>query len=426
MRKRLYWLIPVILCLALSILAGCGETEPTRQQSDAPQPSGEDASGESAISPLVQAYYDENADHIGAVVELAGGDLFIALRDDEAGEEIDYSFQILTENALHRLEVIDLYSGSELPCVKMFYVLPSQNVMAPSCFQLWPQKDPTDVLVFVDGLEWSLAEFPVDPDAVPTDSLGTQPVKLQSPNWQDNVPRWIFALPYEKIDAEYALEYRGYTLRGEDILSRSWQCIGRNDPNGYRDSYGGVTYLPPETTQTPTTEPLDTTSPSEEPDPEPAVAEAIGALSQLYEEEQPLLEAVAKQFLLLQREAIRENPSLLPSRPYKLPVWKSPLYSYGELTWDQEADEDRAALLTDLQQALDQLSAEAPLTQVYPWLSCDEVADCDICRFDILLRDAEGKRLHTISLSYCAQLNTELPDDLPFDWLDPHWFLWVD
>ena len=101
-----------------------------------------------------------------------------------------------------------------------------------SGFQHFQQNDGTELVLIavfpnrVTGVEYERSEFY---QLKPYDTLGTVPMTVQAPEWNDGYPAWFFVVEEANVDDSYELHYDGFVLSGTDIHSNTWR-IGKAEP----------------------------------------------------------------------------------------------------------------------------------------------------------------------------------------------------
>lgn len=78
------------------------------------------------------------------------------------------------------------------------------------------------IMVFpnrVPGVRFEDSEFN---GLKPSDTLGSAPMKIHTPKWNEGYPAWFFLVENKDVDDSYELHYGDFVLTGADIRSQSW------------------------------------------------------------------------------------------------------------------------------------------------------------------------------------------------------------
>ena len=154
------------------------------------------------------------------------------------------------------------------------------------------------------------------------------------------------------------------------------------------------------------------------------IEEATSRLLALLDTEQALLEKTSVQMLQLQHTAVEESDWPYADSQRKM-AWKSPYYRDSELIWELGSDEETTALLDETRSALIELSASSAFTQAFPTLN-SLILEGDICQYRMELVDSVGNHFCAVTLNYCEQVTPEVHPYYTLEWINAHWFLYVE
>lgn len=137
---------------------------------------------------IIFAVYDFKEDNQSLVVNSHDPRKEMPIFDDSAGKLIAYS----------GFEIVDIDGQAEL----LVFITPNQKVTNSGT-------EPYEESQYY-GI-------------TPYDSLGTNPMQIQTPDWNANYPLWVFAIPMSRIDSNYSLTFAEFVLTGAEIMDSSQQ-----------------------------------------------------------------------------------------------------------------------------------------------------------------------------------------------------------